>query len=335
MIEQPQFKIVIGVMEDQQGTSRETAPHLLPAILYSDHVTVVTAEDDTLIELADFHDILAEFGGNNGTAVMDYFGYDDPLPSNVEQDNDGASRDYEMPYWREGESFEEYKERYAIDEAHGIMSTVERMLDDSNVMPLIYDPHGRLAQNVHALGRMATGGNIKKQAGARLGTELIVRLPSFSALGPTEIAELRKKLSGELVPFRSYVAEASSAVAEVGYDTDALADVINEIYVGKVIPAVNELERQTKDNGFLRRLLHDFGRDPKTFVQSFLTLGIGEVTSLPLYVSIGAAIGTQLIGEAAKMHDEGKRIGASRLHVLYETERAGKSISLKAKRKIE
>jgi hypothetical protein len=105
-------------------------------------------------------------------------------------------------------------------------------------------------------------------------------------LEAAEIVEVRHQLHEWLAPFRSYVGETSTALVEAVRNEEAVADVIHELYIGKVRPAMSELNDQVARSGFLRTLLTDFGRDPKSFVTSFVTFGLGSLAADP-YLRIG------------------------------------------------
>lgn len=333
MIKNYNLEMVIGCVDKQESNIKETVPSLMPALLFADKVTIIADEADTIIELRDYHDIKQIFQDSVDLVSFDECSYEDAEIESVLSEkyytrletlekyglsDTAIHNDCELRNLSQKRNEQLQKERLKI------LQSVEGMINRPEVMPLIDDPNGLLSSNIQHLGSIALGTRSRRQMSAKLGTEIITKIPSFQDLNHLEIFELRKRLSDSLIPFRSSVVEMSSSLALADGDKDAIADIIHEIYLVKVIPAVDELARQTSENTFLRRLLNDFGRDPSTFIQSFVTFGIGELADLPQYLSISAAIASQIISVASKKIETGKKISSNNLFFVHELDRLTK-----------
>lgn len=55
--------LVVGCVQDQQHTVRETLPSLMSAAVYADKLIIVTREADTLLELPGFSETASHFSG--------------------------------------------------------------------------------------------------------------------------------------------------------------------------------------------------------------------------------------------------------------------------------
>lgn len=338
MVKNPELEIVIGCVDEQGESLKETIPSLMSSLLFADKVTIIADEADTIIELGDYYDVEAIFHENINLVSFDERSYDDiNIESALNDKYSSRLNNLKRIGYSDNDISNDPEIRDILrdindhlqNERNEIRKTVERIINRPEVMPLIEDPNGWLSSNIQCLGEIALGTRCRRQMSAKLGTEIITKIPSFQDLDPLEIYELKRRLSGNLIPFRSYIIEMSSSLAVAGDDQDAIADIIHEIYIAKVIPVVNDLAKQTRDNTFLTRLLNDFGRDPKTFVQSFITLGIGEFAGLPQSLSIGASIASQIISIASNKIETGKSIVKNDLFFVHELDRLTQKINRK------
>ncbi len=333
---------------------RESLPSLMSAAVYADKLTVVTFEADTLVELADFHPIVRAFGGFFDCIGADSYGWrmEDPGSGSWDMDDDDADVEDSVfdQLWiglakrrlktetdpekktflesgiREREPSVEAAERareLAVleEEVSGVLRIVEELLAEPNVFPFIYDPDAVLLADSIELGRLSRPSKKRLEADARLGAGIVDKLPSFDKLNAQEIVAVRAELRDLLIPFRGYVSEASVALTEVGRDEEAIADVIHEVYVGKVRPVLNDLNDMVSRSRFLRTLLRESGRDPKGFATSFITFGLGNLVHLPKYVAASAAASTELLRVKYEASAKRHEARSNRLYYLHELER--------------
>jgi len=122
----------------------------------------------------------------------------------------------------------------------------------------------------------------------------------------------------------SYVAETTLALQTVGIDQNAITEITHELYIGKVLPEVDELNSEIKDSGFVKSLYNDFAKDPRTVIQSFLVFGFGEAIHLPEYLSISGAIVSESFTRISAKRMAANRLKSNRLYLLHEL---GKIIS--------
>jgi hypothetical protein len=321
--------IVLGCVGDQQDSIRETLPCLMSAATLADELIVVCPEADTLVELSGFWQVEQDF------PFMEYVGTDsltgnrrrmktslDALYDDVHQQYQVAKEKAGFP-WDKGydrKAEEEAWRARELTEALDVAREVERCLNSPSVLPIIYDPKGLLRDQ--PLQKLSQETTVKKEADARLGTGLVDRLPSFEAFTSEEVVEIRQQLALHLTPFRSFVVETSQALTEVVRDEDAVRDVIEEVYVGKVRPTLDSINNEWSRSSFYRNLIRDFGHDPKSFVNAFVTFGIGELAQLPLWASIGAAAASQVVGSVAKQQTTRSALKQERLFLLHLMESA-------------
>ncbi|WP_461165356.1 hypothetical protein [Arthrobacter sp. R4-81] len=337
------LKMVIGCLQDQRPTVKETIPTLMSAAVYADELVVVCREADTLMELNDWYPILDDF-----QEFMEYQGadsyYSNPIDSETEQGEklrravteamadaaehgvppeefvEWAIRNIDPSLWESVPYRGNSNSTSDLQEALSVAKVVESYLESPNVVPLVFDPEGLLKSQAAGLQRLSKPTKVKGEADARLGSGLVDLLPSFEGLQSAEILELRAALKPYLTPFRSFVVETSTALTSVVRDEEAVRDVVHELYIGKVRPVLDEINDQWRHSNAVRSLIRDFGRDPKAFVTSFVTFGLGEVADLPIEVSIGAAAASQVIGAAAQQQTARKTLKGNRLFMLHEVE---------------
>lgn len=320
--------LVLGCLSDQQATVAETLPGLMSAAVYAGKLTVVAFEADTLIELPDYHTISAEFG-----EFFDYYGADSAdLPGNPLYCGPGDDSDAitDETLWAESLGisseeddlwslpFEEAIRREQYENALSVAKVVSELIKAPNTMPMLYDPTGLLIEDAERLGTLSRPTKQKLEADAKLGSGLVDRLPSFEKLTAEQIVEIRNEFRDYLGPFRSFVVETSQALVEVVRDEEAVVDVVNEIYVGKVRPAVKSINDEMRQSSFGRSVLRNLGQDPKAFLQSFVTFGLGEVAQLPLGVSVGAAAASTLVSVLSTRGSTRRQLRKDRLYLLHE-----------------
>ena len=345
----PDMHIVVGCLQDQQATVRQTVPTLMSAALYADKLTIVTFEDDTLPELREWSEISTQFGDFldckgadsqfSGPEDDDWDEEDDPSLTDtvidklwvklaldrLKTESDPAERErlqkrvaeLETSIAAEEERRTVKMRRSGID---GVLQIVEGLMGQPNTFPIIYDPLGVLVADSYELQRLSRPSKRRAEANARFGSGAVGKLPSFEQLEAAEIVEVRRQLRDWLAPFRSYVSETSTALIDAGRDEEALADVIHELYIGKVRPLMAELNDEVTRSGYLRTLLSDFGRDPKSFVTSFVTFGLGDLAHIPTYAAAAVAASAELLRVRNEAVSAQRKTRSNRLYYLHELE---------------
>lgn len=289
--------IVLGC-PDFNGVSLQTIPGLKAAALFADRLTVIIPNYGE----AHSDEVTRALG-----SIVDVVG-----PGEQFDDEDWPDVDEDRPFFNtndvEAESAAELDLSHALADAeiHGlewarrqairVVLEVEELLMQPNVFPIVVDRSGVLHGDAHLLARFNEPTKVKKEADARLGTGLIDSLPNFEALDIRAVKIVRDHLQGYLTPFRGYVLEESKALVEVGRDEAAVGDVIHEIYLGKVRPALDTLNQEAAASKLIQNLLRNAAGDPKGFVNSVITLGISQLGHLPLGASVSMAAATHFSG---------------------------------------
>lgn len=88
---------------------------------------------------------------------------------------------------------------------------------------------------------------------AGLADNYIRRLPSFSEASMDELIDIKKELSKPLIRFRSKMLEYSEAIQNMPWDADFESEC-ELLYNKEVVPAVLEIEENTKDGNFIKNL---------------------------------------------------------------------------------
>lgn len=301
-----QLRIILGCLQHQQATVKATVPTLMSAAVFADSVLVVTPEADTLIELNEYFEVADAFRG-----FFDYVGADS-WELNVQNG----------PYMRSlGLEPRAPSQNYEQAELLEVARIVEELIGAPQTLPMIYDPTGVLMSASLTLKTLSKLTKQKQEADAKLGSGLIDTLPSFDQFEAGEIVEIRHRLGEFLAPFRSFVIETSHGLVDTIRDEEATRDVIQEIYLGKVRPALNVINDEWGRSSLGRATIRDFGRDPNAFIQSFVTFGLGELVQLPVPVSVGAAAASGVISGIAKRHESRRFLRQNKLFFLHEIER--------------
>lgn len=351
------LRIILGCVPDQATTVRTTLPCLMSAAVYADELVVISRETDIFMELPDWFEISGAFEGfMEYVGAGDNLGLTGEDPAEVARLAPASDwlmtrRDDEpvqallhiaserspvrSEVLRAGVPNElvdlvhEYLHldrspeaalAYERDEALAVAQGVEMYLNNPSSLPMVYDPNGLLSDEATSLSTLFQPTKITKEAHARTGSGLVDRMPSFDTLSPEQVIEVRRHLGEYLTPFRAFVAETSHALESYVRDEDATADVLNELYVGKVRPTLSALDSEWRQASSTRLLLREFGRDPQAFTQSFLTFAAGSLASLPLEASLGAAAASQVIGAESKSRAIRRDLKKSHLYFLHALE---------------
>lgn len=316
-----ELEILIGCVPDQQDTIRKTIPGIGAAALYADKLSIVTREADTLTEL------ISTDGGE--LFFEDWFNIEG---ADSQSDNSYDSVLYtQASYWQRYEELESQKlplsdiendevlaelEKYIdMEEIKCVMSLVSKKLNTANIVPFIYDPQNMVHAYEIDLGRLATLNKRKSQVSTQLGVGLPRKIPGFDGLTIQQILELRSKSQDYLGPFRSYVVETSRGLEDVGDDVDAWSDLINEVYIGKTLPALLELQGKLADNTLLKGIITDF-KDGKSLIGSAVSFGIGYFTEAPLAATISGVIGLEALSRITRIRHAEKSYKKDKLYFL-------------------
>ncbi|MCX4341657.1 MAG: hypothetical protein OSJ72_18755 [Lachnospiraceae bacterium] len=95
---------------------------------------------------------------------------------------------------------------------------------------------------------------------AGLADNYIKKLPSFSEATMDEVIDIKKELSKPLIRFRSKMLEYSAAIQNMPWDTDFESEC-EILYNKEVVPALLEIEENTKDGSFIKNLGKKFLTD--------------------------------------------------------------------------
>jgi len=306
-----ELHVVIGCLSDQKCTVQDTIPCLMSAALYADKITVVCQESDTLLELSDFFEIENTF--------RDFFAFDS---TDAHYYNRKTGESIYRGEWQR-ELFEgDYDDfEREIKEKEGVGFIVESLLTSPNIIPLIYDPDGFMNKQSGLFNKLSKPTKIKQNADSHLGSGLIDTLPAIRSLPSSHVLELRKHLKPFLTPFRSFVVETSEALTNVNYDEESISDVIHQMYVGKILPIIKEINDEWRVSNFIKSIFRDLAKDPKKIISTFLTFGIGEIANLPMELSVGIATANLGISSLFSQQEKRNELKKNKLYLLHELER--------------
>jgi hypothetical protein len=326
-----QLRVILGCLQHQQATVKATVPTLMSAAVFADSVLVVTPEADTLVELSEYFEVTDAFQG-----FFDYVGADS-WELNVQKGPymrslgleprapvDQTDDEFEWGPVPTGDLGDDPWQEHEQAQLLEVARIVEELIGAPQTLPMIYDPTGVLMSASLTLKTLSKLTKQKQEADAKLGSGLIDTLPSFDQFEPGEIVEIRHRLGEYLAPFRSFVIETSQGLVGTIRDEEATRDVIQEIYLGKVRPALNVINDEWGRSSLGRATIRDFGRDPNAFIQSFVTFGLGQLAQLPVPVSVGAAGASGVISGIAKRHESRRLLRQNKLFFLHEIERLAK-----------
>lgn len=133
---------------------------------------------------------------------------------------------------------------------------------------------------------------------------------------------MRLENESYLQPFRSYVVRLSSELESVSNSPDEWGDLINEVYIGKILPALKTLEKELENTSFIRSILKDLRENHKQFIGSSLTIGIGELSELPPALSIGSAISLDILTRILRNKYNRAELENDDVYFLYSLGRA-------------
>ena len=302
------LEILIGSLREQEWTLSETVPALLPSVLYADHVTIYTVCSDDLGEIRDFHVVYREKMGDLFT--HHFLEHDVDIEYYVPGSEDLDWRSHRL-------SDMTRKERKVYSKLIDLyLEEFTAKLDSPNIYPIFDDPEGVLLGK--PIRSLITTSQLRHSKQATLGQGLIHQLPTFPKAKVDEILDIRKDLTKLLSPFRAAVVELSEGVNENPWDNEAVADVIRDVYTGKVTPIMEEISAEAKRNKYLRVLMADAISDPAASLTSFLTFGAAQVLNLPFYASLGVASTSHLIRTFQRKRSTLQALKKNKLFIMHE-----------------
>lgn len=316
-----QLEIVIGCAADQESSIMRTIPCLGAAVLYAENITVITKEDDTLIELIstegrEFYDQpwFKNFG------VDQYEKYDKlSMVRNISHNrfvdlmNRGFTED-EIAHDHILKKLDAVEEKTEIE---NICSVFEEYIDSPEKLPLLYDPHGQIGRYDIEVGSINNNRRRKAHIATQLGVGLQQQLPSFEGLNPSQILILREETKDYLDAFRSYMLRLSEGLDEVGEDADAWGDLIWQVYRGEVLPLLDELRSAFDANNIKSILKNDFREDPIKLLRSSLSIGVGYFAEFPITASVvGAVFGAEIAARYARVKTTNEKLKKDKLYFL-------------------
>jgi hypothetical protein len=96
---------------------------------------------------------------------------------------------------------------------------------------------------------------------ARIATDLLTRLPGFSAASVDELVDIRKELAPYTSGFRKSVLDLSAEIQSTPWHPDFAFEVEREIH-RKVGPTVEQIESEIRHNSYLKEILRRAVKDP-------------------------------------------------------------------------
>jgi hypothetical protein len=208
--------------------------------------------------------------------------------------------------------------------AESFMARLRDLLRDPFAYPLFDEMVGEIVRSHVAEGLFEVGAvTTRRGKQVSAASRLIETLPSFPAASIGEILDIRQELAAPLTNFRAAVAEMERLIQSAAYDADFAAEV-EDLYMEKVAPALQEIAELVRDNSYLRQLMRAGVGDAKSILTGVLTMGVTAVAGVPYLAA--AALATGIPAAAAALRgvlatkSAAREIEGHHLFFLYRTE---------------
>jgi hypothetical protein len=197
------------------------------------------------------------------------------------------------PLVREGDSGDDALFRAYLDR-------LRELLGSGHAYPLLDDQTGDLVrasvnEGVWELG--AVPRRRGKQATAA--SQLMERLPAFPEASIAEVLDIRERLRPPLVRFRAAMVEMERLIEVGAHESDFAAEV-EDLYIEKVAPALQEMEEAIADDKYLRQLVGAGVADAKTYASGGLALGVALFAQVPHLTAVASGVGASAVTAAAQ-----------------------------------
>jgi hypothetical protein len=208
--------------------------------------------------------------------------------------------------------------------AESFMRRLQDLLADPLAYPLFDEMVGEVVRSHVAEGLFEVGG-VSRRRGKRVSaaTQFMEGLPSFPAASVAEILDIREELRKPLTNFRAAVAEMERLIQSAAYDAD-FAQEVDDLYIEKVAPALQEIAELVQDNGYLRQFMIAAVGDAKAMLTAVLTMGVAALVGIPDLAAAALAAGVPggaAVLRAAFAKTAGTRdVEGHHLFFLYKTE---------------
>jgi hypothetical protein len=213
---------------------------------------------------------------------------------------------------------------------------LSRLLDE--MIPLLEEPSVHAVFDVRAAAvfrnlsksdaRLAAATLGQRNREAELGAGLIARLPAFPDAPIDALLDLKSDLAGPLLRYRSAIHKLEAGLTQELASPEIDAEIQTE-WRGTVAPALQDIEDELTDHGFVRELARASSTSARDLVISGASLSIALATVGQIAASISAAAGaagmaTQATARALVDRASNRRsLGKSDFYYLYEVGRAG------------
>jgi hypothetical protein len=208
--------------------------------------------------------------------------------------------------------------------AESFMARVRDLLADPFAYPLFDEMVGEIVRSHVAEGLFEVG-TVTTRRGKQVtaASRLLETLPAFPAASIEEILDIRQELLGPLTNFRAAVAEMERLIQSAAYDADFPAEV-EDLYLEKVAPALQEIAELVRDNSYLRQLMRAGVGDAKSILTGVLTMGVAGLAGVSHLAAAALAAGVPTAAAALRSalatKTAQREIEGHHLFFLYRTE---------------
>ncbi len=297
------MNIVIAVLSEPKERGLEAVPGFLPALLYGDRIEVLMP---------------------SGAEIKHE---DDPEPLPIRED---AMSEEEIKKIVLGyEKAIQLWDQYPNDPEARYLARLEELISQPSAYPILYDPEGVLLRTAKEKGMILTAGQQRRSAQATIGNNLLIRLPTFPRATVKETLEIRKELRPYVMGFRSALVSFGEKIGQIPpWNKEEIDDVIQDIYVGQVLPQVTELQQQVQKNKYLRQLTGELVKSSEKLLvpvaATWLTLAVNHLLDLQTAISamgMAASIwgGSALVASWNSI-SRADELKVNKLYFLYEVE---------------
>lgn len=194
-----------------------------------------------------------------------------------------------------------------------------RLLESHVAYPLFDDQTGELVQSgiTDGLFSMSPGVSARGKQ-VSIAADLLGRLPTFPQAMVKELLDIREELAGPLVPFRGLLVEWASELQATATQPE-LAEEIQDLYLARVAPTLQELEEKIRADSYLSNLLGRVSDNSAVFT-ALLTLGVTGALQMPRIIAAGAALSQAAIRAMLETRSQASENKQSTLYFLYRTE---------------
>jgi hypothetical protein len=190
------------------------------------------------------------------------------------------------------------------------LDRLRELLAGGQAYPLLDDQAGDLVRAAVSEGAFELGPTaMRRGKQVTAASQFMAQLPAFPGASIAEVIDIRDRLRPPLVRFRGAMVEMERLLVSAAHEAGFAAEV-EELFLEKVAPALEEIGEAVADDKYLRQLLRAAAADAKTYSSGGLTLAVALFAHVPQLVATAAGIGAGALsaaGRAAWMRSVGRR----------------------------